>query len=63
MRLTKLLSPVVLILLISSLSFLPGSVAQEQPEPLKLLQKIALLHGFEGRIEHRCVDVKGRRSL
>ena len=37
------------------------SLGQDRPEPLKLVQKIALPRSFEGRIDHQSVDVKGNR--
>ncbi len=40
---------------------LPLAHAQEKPQPLKLVQKIALPRSFQGRIDHQSVDVKGNR--
>ena len=40
---------------------MPFALAQEQPQPLKLVQKIPLPRSFEGRIDHQSVDVKGNR--
>jgi hypothetical protein len=57
-RLAKLLIP---IFFVAGLCYLPASLAQEQPQPLKLVQKIQLPRGFQGRIDHQSVDVKGNR--
>jgi DNA-binding beta-propeller fold protein YncE len=54
----KLLS---LIALLVGLCFLQLAQAQEQPQHLKLAQKIPLPRSFEGRIDHQSVDVKGNR--
>ena len=49
------------IIFVTGLFFLAAAQGQEQPQPLKLVQKIPLPRSFEGRIDHQSVDVKGNR--
>jgi DNA-binding beta-propeller fold protein YncE len=49
------------IILLVGLCSLPFAQAQDKLQPLKLVQKIPLPPGFEGRIDHQSVDVKGNR--
>jgi hypothetical protein len=51
----------IAILFVAGLCGLPMVLAQEQPQPLKLVQKIPLPRSFQGRIDHQSVDVKGNR--
>jgi len=51
----------ILIALSAGLFYLPLVQAQEQPKPLKLVQRIPLPRTFEGRIDHQSVDAKGNR--
>src|SRR5579863_7681598 len=49
------------IVLVAVLCWFPSAQAQDQPQPLKLVQKVPLPRTFEGRIDHQSVDVKGNR--
>ena len=57
----KLSSLLNAIIFLAGLCCLPLVHAQDQPQPLKLVQKIPLPRSFEGRIDHQSVDVKGNR--
>jgi DNA-binding beta-propeller fold protein YncE len=52
----------ILFLFFAGIFCLPLARTQEQqPQPLKHIQKITLPRSFQGRIDHQSVDVKGNR--